>query len=89
MAISVKAETHVMVLHTTHKFVTANAHIRHTRTDNKNLNVLMIAIILGRCRASWGEPERCAWPVSNVHGISLQTDRIQIVLAKNRSSVLM
>ena len=51
--------------------------------------IIIIIIILGRCRASWGEPERCAWPVSNVHGISLQTDCIQIVLAKNRSSVLM
>ena len=37
-AISVKAETHVMVLHTTRKFVKAMpTSVTHRRTDNKNL----------------------------------------------------
>ena len=43
VAISVKAEMHVMDLHTTRKFVMATpTSVTHTRTDNKNLNVLMI-----------------------------------------------
>ena len=46
MAISVKAETHVMVLHTNRKFVAATpTSVTHTQTDNKNLNVLIILSI--------------------------------------------
>ena len=43
MAISVKAETHVMVLHKNRKFVTATP---TSVTDTKNLNVLMIDDVL-------------------------------------------
>ena len=43
MAISMKAETHVMILNTTRKFVTATTtSVTHRQTDNLNLNVLIV-----------------------------------------------
>ena len=43
MTISVKAETHVIILHTTRKFVTSVTHTQADGpdTDNKTLNVLI------------------------------------------------
>ena len=42
--ISVTAGTHAIILHTTRKFVTATpTSVTHRHTDNKNLNVLIMA----------------------------------------------
>ena len=44
MAIFLKAETHVIILHTTRKFITATP--TSIKKDNKNLKVLMIYTIV-------------------------------------------